>query len=270
MKQLLFSLFFFASFILPSQLTANVITIKGYVKDGNGNAAINKEVKIAVYLAGSTTPCSEQVVVTNNLGFYSKELTCTGDIRRSRISLKNCDGNALVQEKEIPTSKILEANFTVCQAVPTACVAKFSGEPVMPSSTIPAFSVKFNSATSEVSAGDRIEHRTWDFHDGSPVLVDRVDPMHTFPRAGTYEVCLTIKTVLGCEKKLCKQVIVPAATKVTCAAKYKFESLGPKKFRFNSTSSVVEANDNITERKWDFRDGTTSTDISPAHEFTKA
>jgi hypothetical protein len=59
---------------------ANVITVKGYVRLANGNGVANIEVKIASYVGTSNTSCSEQAVVTNSAGFYSKEITCTGDI----------------------------------------------------------------------------------------------------------------------------------------------------------------------------------------------
>ncbi|GEO11998.1 hypothetical protein SAE01_44940 [Segetibacter aerophilus] len=248
---------------------ASGITVKGYVRLANGNGVANVEVRIAAYVGTSTSACKEEVVVTNNLGFYSKEISCTGDIHRSRISLKNCDGAVLVLEKEVPVSKVIEANFTICQNKSTACTAKFTAEPIPASSTVLPYSARFNSNSSETNNGENIIHRTWDFHDGTPLLNDRVDPLHTFPRGGTYEVCLTIKTASGCESKVCKQVIVPPSTATTCAAKFTFERLGPKKFRFNSSSSAIEANDNIVERKWDFRDGTVSSDLSPAHEFAK-
>src|SRR6476620_5669613 len=114
MKKIFYLVFFFSLF-LSLQVDANVVTVKGYVKLANGTAVANTEVKIAVYLASATTTCSEQTVVTNSVGFYSKELSCNGDIRRSRITVKNCDGTTIVQEKEVPLSKILEANFAVCQ-----------------------------------------------------------------------------------------------------------------------------------------------------------
>jgi PKD repeat protein len=248
---------------------ANVITVKGYVRLANGNGVANIEVKIASYVGTSNTSCSEQAVVTNSAGFYSKEITCTGDIHKSRISLKNCDGEAQAQEKEIPVSKVVEANFTVCQTKSTACAAKITAEPVPASATVLPYSVKCNSSSSEVGNGDNIMHRTWDFHDGTPLLNDRVDPTHTFPRPGTYEICLTIKTTSGCESKVCTQVIIQQAAPATCAARFTFEKLGPKKFRFNSSLTTVDANDNIVERKWDFRDGMVSHDPSPAHEFAK-
>lgn len=270
MKKNFYLLFLLSTLFTAIVVQANVITVKGYVKLTNGNASKNTEVNIAVYLATGTASCSEQLAVTNNEGFYSKEITCTGgDIRKTRISVKNCEGQPLIQEKEVPSSKVVEANFTLCVITPPPCAAKFTAEPAPASSTVPALSEKFNSSISEVGSGDNIVSRTWDFRDGSPLLSNRVDPTHTFPHDGIYEVCLTIKTASGCESKACKAVTVQPARAVACTAKFTFERLGPKKFRFNSTASIIADNDNIIERKWDFRDGSTSNDVSPAHEFAK-
>ena len=52
-------------------------------------------------------------------------------------------------------------------------------------------------------------------------------------------------------------------------AKFTFEKVSLNKFRFNGNMSVLAANDYITGRKWDFHDGTTSTEVSPLHEFVK-
>ena len=343
---------------------AGVIKVKGHVLFTNGSPVINSEVKIEGYLA-TTASCAVLLTTTDINGFYSVELICTGEIRRTRISIKNCDGQPLVQEKEVPASKVIEANFIVCKPpAPVTCTAKFNAEPVPSSSTLPPFSYKFNSSSSEVTNGDHIIHRIWNFHDGSPVVNDRVDPMHTFPHIGTYEVCLTIKTDKGCESKICRQVVVPPvtpvtckasftaeplpasstvpsftfifnsatstvtngdniihriwdfhdgsllvndrvdlkhtfphagtyevcliiktdkgceskicktivvppATTVTCTAKFDFEKVSLNKFRFHGNMSMLADNDNIVERKWDFHDGTTSTEISPLHEFVK-
>ena len=93
--------------------------------------------------------------------------------------------------------------------------------------------------------------------------------MHTFPREGSYEVCLVIKTAAGCESKVCKPIVIPPVNKIECTARFVFEKLGPLKFRFNSNTSNLAPNDNIIERKWDFKDGTSGNEISPVHEFAK-
>jgi PKD repeat protein len=51
----------------------------------------------------------------------------------------------------------------------------------------------------------------WSFGDGFSSR-DR-SATHTYPAPGKYEVCLYIKTNLGCETKICKYIIVPGEPK---------------------------------------------------------
>jgi PKD repeat protein len=48
----------------------------------------------------------------------------------------------------------------------------------------------------------------WNFGDGSPIANGQV-VNHTYTNGGTYHVCLTIVTNLGCETKICKPLAVP-------------------------------------------------------------
>ena len=131
--------------------------------------------------------------------------------------------------------------------------------------------VKFNSSISISSPNDPIIGRSWNFGDGTPILKGNIDPLHVFPHPGTYTVCLVIWTSSGCENKECKQVVVPER-KPECHARFSFERLAPKKYRFNSSLSEVTQGDEIVERQWDFRDGSaivTTHDISIVHEFEK-
>lgn len=50
----------------------------------------------------------------------------------------------------------------------------------------------------------------WTFGDGSSATGNEVT--HTYNAPGTYNVCLTIKTQLGCETNICKKLIVPGNT----------------------------------------------------------
>jgi PKD repeat protein len=129
--------------------------------------------------------------------------------------------------------------------------------------------IRFNASSS--SPWDNIASRTWNFGDGS-ANATTVDPLHVFA-PGTYNVCLSIRTNSGCESRECKTLVIPAAAPpVSCNARYTFEQLAPKKFRFSSSSSVVaSSDDNITIRSWDFGDGSpiVANEIAPVHEFPK-
>ena len=267
---------FFVALFTSLQVQANVITVKGYVKLTNGSPVANAQVQIAVYIGSSTTSCSEQTVLTNSAGFYSKELSCTGDIRRSRITMKNCNGQILVQEPEVPPSKIIEANFTLCVPAPPVCFAKYNAEPVPVSSSVAPHTIKFNSNTSEAGNGDNIIHRTWYFGDGTPAVSDKVDLVHAFPRDGSYEVCLVIKTAAGCESKVCKPIVIPPV-KPVCTPRFTAEPVPPTSttgaftIKFNSSTSEAGNGDNIIHRTWYFGDGSpaVSDKVDLTHAFPR-
>ena len=54
----------------------------------------------------------------------------------------------------------------------------------------------------------------WNFGDGSPLANGQV-VNHTYANGGTYHVCLTIVTHLGCETKICKTLVVAGSTQAT-------------------------------------------------------
>lgn len=129
--------------------------------------------------------------------------------------------------------------------------------------------IRFNSSISTATPNDPIIHRAWNFGDGSEILKDHIDPLHVFPHPGVYKVCLVVWTAGGCESRECKEVVIPES-KPECKARFIFERIAPKKFRFNSKISIVAAGDEVVERQWEFRDGTQAVithDVSVVHEF---
>jgi hypothetical protein len=63
------------------------------------------------------------------------------------------------------------------------------------------------------NANDRPVSWRWTFGDGSSSNDQNVT--HTYPTAGNYEVCLYIKTDLGCETRICKHVVVQGDSRPT-------------------------------------------------------
>jgi PKD repeat protein len=57
------------------------------------------------------------------------------------------------------------------------------------------------------SPNDQVISYRWTFGDGTTALGREVS--HTYTYAGDFEVCLTIKTALGCETRICRKVRVP-------------------------------------------------------------
>jgi len=69
--------------------------------------------------------------------------------------------------------------------------------------------VKFNGFAIH-NPNDPVIGFHWTFGDGSSTTGREVT--HTYNVPGTYEVCLTIKTQLGCETRICKKLNVPGNT----------------------------------------------------------
>ncbi len=232
-----FTLFVFCIFFTTSYIQANTITVKGHVTLTNGAPAKNVTVKIATYFVSASTSCSEQTTVTNNDGFYSKEMTCTGgDIKKSRLSVVNCDGQILVQEKEVSSTKVVEVNFTLCIASAPTCAATFTFEKLTPKK------FRFNSSKSTITANDNIIERKWNFGDGA--ASNDISPAHEFPHYGNYEVCLSIKTAKGCESKVCVPVKVEENAP-TNDAQVTVVSLYPVPAHENVMAVIYSKNDNV-------------------------
>lgn len=208
----------------------------------------------------------------------SSSETADGDKIAGRIwdfgDGEKMDGNVVDPTHNYKKPGVYEACLTIkttkgcsktkCAAIEikTACKANFKFE-------VTSSGVRFNSSVSTSADNDPITARTWHFGDGT-VLQGHIDPVHAFARPGTYTVCLVIRTNSGCESKECKQVIVPPANKVACSARFNFERIGPKKFRFNSTPSKTAEQDQIIERVWKIADASVTTnDVSIVHEFDK-
>jgi len=134
-------------------------------------------------------------------------------------------------------------------------VAEFTGLPQ--SGTLP-----LNVAFQEMCTGAPNAWR-WDFGD-SGTSTER-NPSHTYTKAGTYGVSLTCSNSYGSSTKT-KASFITAGTPPTAD----FTGLPrtgpvPLAVKFTDASSGRP-----TSWSWDFGDGGTSTDGSPAHVYTKA
>jgi PKD repeat protein len=250
-------LFLISFFLLATgNLMANTVVIKGYVKDSTNHAIANRTVWI--YNNDSTVQncLIAHKVVTNPNGYFIDTLQCNGDIRKLMVVIENCNGNKIVQYPNLTTSGVIEVNFTICTpgTAPASCKAGFSSTP-----TNTGF--KFNSSSSFAPAGDSIISRVWVFGDSSqPLTGNRVDPTHEYPKAGVYNVCLTIKTKNGCESKFCTTVTIhetlPAPT--NCKA-YFTTTIKDNVVYFSSKGSTVPDGDSIISRTWYYIDSATNT-----------
>lgn len=135
------------------------------------------------------------------------------------------------------------------------------------------YPVKFNSNMSEASDADSIIQRIWNWGDGTSQDGNQVDPTHYYHEPGVYEVCLTIKTKLGCEDIYCEHIEIEKHDEITCTAKFEFnkeqynnDGYGVK---FNSNMSETSEGDIIVQRTWDFGDSSIEDGnyIDPLHYY---
>ena len=141
-------------------------------------------------------------------------------------------------------------------AAPVAPTAVFT--PDVTEGTAP-LTVTFTDA----SMGD-ITDRTWDFGDGTTST--EVSPVYIYNTAGTYTVTLTVNGPGGTSNA--QSMITVNAAPVAPTAVFTpdvTDGTAPLMVTFTDTSTG-----DITDRLWDFGDGTTSTEVSPMYEYTVA
>jgi len=133
-------------------------------------------------------------------------------------------------------------------------------------------SVKGNYAAfySAGGTGDSIVSRSWNFGDGSAVLTGNVvNPAHQFPKPGTYDVCVSIKTASGCESKSCNNItIVPpttASAPPACSTSFSATLTGTTVKV--TTHDYLAANDSVISRSWSFGEGSESNEPTPAFVY---
>jgi PKD repeat protein len=155
--------------------------------------------------------------------------------------------------------------------VPTNCKSQFTF-------TVQGMSVKFNSANASAPTGDSIVSRIWIFGDTSAQLTgNRVDPSHTYTKAGNYTACLYIQTKSGCASKYCadftvRDTVPPVPT--NCKAYFTY-TIKDSTITFNSAGSVgTSADDSIISRTWYYADSATAVSlggnvIAPSYKYSK-
>ncbi|MDE3252423.1 MAG: T9SS type A sorting domain-containing protein, partial [Bacteroidota bacterium] len=138
---------------------------------------------------------------------------------------------------------------------------------------------KFNSSNSSAPQGDSILNRYWLFGDSTvPLEGNRLDPSHTYQKAGKYTACLYIKTKSGCESKYCFDFTLTDSTAslppANCKAYFTY-SIKDSTVRFNSEGSRGSSEtDSIISRTWYYSDSSTSVSlggniIAPSYQCSK-
>lgn len=188
----------------PTPPVLTYVIVKGYVKDSSGKAIANHLVKIFTDSSFGSSCAVGHTKYTNANGYYIDTLYCTTAIKYVGVSSEVC--TRIVTNKVAVTNGVAESNFIIClppvvtPPTPPVCSANFVYVQLLAG-------VKFNSNVSIAAPNDTIISRKWSFGDGDSTY-NTVDPIHIYKRAGAYNACLNIKTVKGCESKICKTINV--------------------------------------------------------------
>ncbi|WP_319578399.1 PKD domain-containing protein [uncultured Methanospirillum sp.] len=104
---------------------------------------------------------------------------------------------------------------------------------------------------------------SWDFGDGASDMV--ADPVHTYDKAGTYSVTLTVSSQTGGTDTETKSGYITVVKQGKFAADFTADPMSgkaPLTVHFRDTSSGMPGS-----WKWDFGDGQTDTQKDPVHQY---
>lgn len=100
----------------------------------------------------------------------------------------------------------------------------------------------------------------WNFGDGTTST--NPHPSHYYPNNTVYTPCLTITDANGCDTTIC-DVVYSTCTGMSCDASYTYTYVACDSVWFIPTSYG-----NQYDYYWDFGDGSWSTSMSPAHQYS--
>jgi len=173
--------------------------------------------------------------------------------KAGNYTVKETVSNAAGRDTEIKTDYI---TVTDSSQIPDA---DFIGSPVSGSSPL---EVQFT----DKSTGSPTYWK-WNFGDGAD-LVTEYNPTHTYSKAGTYTVKETVSNAAGRNTEIKTDYITVTEASQTPTADFwgwPLSGNAPLKVTFTETSKGSP-----TSWKWDFGDGTSSTEKSPTHTYSAA
>jgi PKD repeat protein len=131
----------------------------------------------------------------------------------------------------------------------------------------------FNTMPADVTVGTQVQFVdlstgnpstwSWEFGDGGTSSLQ--SPVYVYSRPGSYTVQLTVSDLNGISQTVSKVVTVQGA-ETPVEAIFTTKMLSSTTVEFNSDGSTGYG---INSWKWDFGDGTTSTDKNPTHTYLK-
>ena len=127
------------------------------------------------------------------------------------------------------------------------------------------------SFTGDMSTDDKgIVSYNWDFGDGASI--NEINPVHTYTGVGVFTATLTVTDEEGLTGSASIEITVDEPTEnqapIANASSDVTSGIMPLTVNFSSEGSVDDIG--IVSYLWDFKDGSTSTQLNPTHTFTQA
>ena len=138
-----------------------------------------------------------------------------------------------------------------------------------------SFSVNENTGTAPVTVAftdtsedgsDDIYQWLWEFGDGNTSSLQ--NPQHDYPIPGTYTVSLTVTSEDGADTETRTDLISVEALPPVAAFSVS-TSAGDAPLTVTLSDDSTQGTGQINQWQWDFGDGNTSTESSPAHTYTE-
>src|SRR5690606_36356253 len=153
--------------------------------------------------------------------------------------------NGIRVQNSIPT--VAPTSTTVPRPIAAFSVDRASGQ-------APLVVRFFNQSSGNITS------YSWDFGDGGSS--SEANPVHTFRNPGVFTVTLTVRGPGG-SSNVSRQITVQSTTPPV-AGFTQDKTSGPAPLTVQFTD---QSQGDITQRIWNFGDGTTSTEVNPSHTF---
>jgi PKD repeat protein len=221
----------------------------------------------AYFLLGSVGGNNQDWTVFYKLNGQTNTVLIPAFVNQAMISVPNATANQILEINRIVNT------VTGCQTVYTAANAPIDTVVVSPKPAVSftnyVVSLGKLQFTSLANAAE-IATWEWDFGDGS--TSNDTNPVHLYAGSATYDVCLKVTSIYGCENTYCRSIVVN--TVVNMVADYNINNdeqcLTGNAFTFINTSTITTAGYYIDKYYWDYGDGTTDTTRHGYHVYATA
>lgn len=228
MKKLIFA---FAMLVCGlAGLQAQNVTVSGRIFDsGTGGGVGNFPVEVLIVDSLTSTIAMQGTFQTDSLGDYVAVFsTANGPFPAyGEVRVFDCHGAMQSLHFNFPNGGATYSHFDFWLCVPApGCNAAF-----IAASTNGGLEVIFHDQSTS-SPG---QPAVWDWLFGDGTSGSGLNISHTYPAAGTYLVCLTMHTTLGCSATFCDSVVVGSVNSA-CQAGLGYGLLPSGAYGFSATA----------------------------------